>query len=121
MVDTEGNSGFEAANVTLLRGPITASQAARLAAILRALADPVRLRIVSIVATSVNCEACVCDLAGKVGLSQPTVSHHLKILTRAGIFLRRKQGVWSYYSLAPTAMDQLASTLTRKVDSNLNR
>jgi ArsR family transcriptional regulator, arsenate/arsenite/antimonite-responsive transcriptional repressor len=96
----------------LLREPISASQAADLARLLKALADPTRLRLVSMVAAHERGEACVCDLTGPLGLTQPTVSHHLKILVDAGIFTRDKRGVWAYYSLVPGAMNALAAVLT---------
>jgi ArsR family transcriptional regulator len=78
---------------------------------LKALADPVRLRLVSIVAASEGQEACVCDLIEPVGLSQPTVSHHLKILTEAGFLSRSKRGTWAYYRLVPGALDAAAAPL----------
>lgn len=96
----------------LLREPLTAGQAARLARTLKALADPVRLRLVSMVAAHEGGEACVCDLTGPLGLTQPTVSHHLKILVDAGIFTRDKRGVWAYYALVPAALDALSSVLS---------
>jgi ArsR family transcriptional regulator len=85
----------------LLREPIIPGQAAGPARILKALADPVRLRLVSMVAAHVDGEACVCDLTKPLGLTQPTISHHLKILVDAGIFTRDKRGVWAYYALVP--------------------
>jgi ArsR family transcriptional regulator, arsenate/arsenite/antimonite-responsive transcriptional repressor len=96
---------------TLLRDPITASQAADLARILKALADPTRLRLVSMVAAHQGGEACVCDLTDPLGLTQPTISHHLKILLDAGILTRDKRGKWSYYALVPAALHALASVL----------
>ena len=96
----------------LLREPISASQAAGLARVLRALADPVRLRLVSMVAAHEGGEACVCDLTEPLGLTQPTISHHLKILVDAGIFTRDKRGVWAYYALVPSAMDALSAVLS---------
>ena len=96
----------------LLREPITAGQAADLARMLKALADPVRLRLVSMVAAHEGGEACVCELTGPLGLTQPTISHHLKVLVDAGIFTRDKRGVWAYYGLVPTALDALAAVLT---------
>ena len=96
----------------LLREPITAGQAADLARTLKALADPTRLRLVSMVAVHEGGEACVCDLTEPLGLTQPTVSHHLKILVEAGIFTRDKRGVWAYYALVPAAMDALATVLS---------
>jgi ArsR family transcriptional regulator, arsenate/arsenite/antimonite-responsive transcriptional repressor len=96
----------------LLREPITASQATDLARLLKALADPTRLRLVSMVAAHEGGEACVCDLTEPLGLTQPTVSHHLKVLVDAGIFSRDKRGVWAYYSLVPGAMDALSDVLS---------
>jgi ArsR family transcriptional regulator len=96
----------------LLREPITARQAADLARMLKALADPVRLRLVSMVAAHEGGEACVCELTGPLGLTQPTISHHLKVLVDAGIFTRDKRGVWAYYALVPSALDALAAVLT---------
>ena len=96
----------------LLREPITASQAADLAHKLKALADPTRLRLVSMVAAHEGGEACVCDLTEPLGLTQPTISHHLKILVQAGIFTRDKRGVWAYYALVPSAMDALSAVLS---------
>jgi ArsR family transcriptional regulator, arsenate/arsenite/antimonite-responsive transcriptional repressor len=96
----------------LLRQPITASQAADLARMFKALADPTRLRLVSMVAAHEGGEACVCELTERLGLTQPTISHHLKILVDAGIFTRDKRGVWAYYALVPAAMDALSAVLS---------
>ena len=96
----------------LLREPITPGQAADLARTLKALADPTRLRLVSMVAAHEGGEACVCDLTEPLGLTQPTVSHHLKILVEAGIFTRDKRGVWAYYALVPAAMHAIATVLS---------
>ena len=95
----------------LTRETITATEAETFARRLKALADPVRLRLVSIVAASEGQEACVCDLIEPVGLSQPTVSHHLKILTEAGFLSRSKRGTWAYYRLVPGALDAAAAPL----------
>lgn len=84
------------------------------AARFKALADPNRLRILSIIASSPEAETCVCDLSEPLDLGQPTVSHHLKILVEAGLLNREKRGVWAYYSLVPGALDSLATTLTMK-------
>ena len=96
----------------LLREPITAGQAAGLARMLKALADPTRLRLVSLIAAREDGEACVCDLTEPLGLTQPTVSHHLKILVEAGIFTRDKRGVWAYYALVPSALNALSAVLS---------
>ena len=78
---------------------MTAAQAERVAALLKALADPVRLRLVSLIAASPAGEACVCDLNDAFDLTQATVSHHLKVLHGAGLLGREKRGVWVYYSV----------------------
>ena len=96
----------------LLREPISASQAADLARMFKALADPTRLRLVSMVAAHDGGEACVCELTEPLGLTQPTISHHLKILVDAGIFTRDKRGVWAYYALVPTAVNALSAVLS---------
>ena len=77
----------------------------------KALADPTRLRLISLVAAHADAETCVCELTDPVGLSQPTVSHHLKILVDAGLLTRTKRGTWSYYALVPGALPMLADTL----------
>jgi len=90
---------------------MTATEAQALAASLRALADPVRLRLVSLVAAHEDGEACVCDLTDPVALSQPTVSHHLKILVDAGILTRQQRGKWAYYRLVPETLNALSSLI----------
>jgi len=95
----------------LTRETLPAEQAASLAHSLKALADPTRLRLLSIVAASEDQEACVCDLTEPVGLSQPTVSHHLKQLVDAGFLTRSKRGTWSYYRLVPGSLDAVAGLL----------
>ena len=106
-IGTAGN----ACCAPLLREPLTADQAADLAHTLKALADPTRLRLVSLVAASEGREACVCDLTEPLGLTQPTISHHLKVLVDAGIFSRDKRGVWAYYALVPSALQALSAIL----------
>ncbi len=90
------------------REAIGADEAERLARLLKAVADPARLRLVSLVAAHDDMEACVCDLTEPLGLSQPTVSHHLKVLVDAGILTRDKRGTWAYYRLVPGALGALA-------------
>lgn len=92
----------------LVREPLSAAEAEQLAQTMKALADPARLRLISIVAASENTEACVCDLIEPVGLSQPTVSHHLKVLTTAGFLTRSKRGTWAYFKLVPGALDRIS-------------
>ena len=100
----------------LQREPLSAQDAQTLARTVKALADPTRLRLVSLVAAHGG-EACVCDLTEPVGLSQPTVSHHLKVLVDAGLMTRDKRGVWAYYALVPGALDALARVLSADAGS----
>ena len=90
---------------------ITEQDAVQLARTLKALADPARLRLLSLIAANDGAEACVCDLIEPVGLSQPTVSHHLKVLTDAGLITRDKRGVWAYFALVPGALEQVTQHL----------
>ncbi|WP_282947874.1 ArsR/SmtB family transcription factor [Cellulomonas endometrii] len=90
---------------------MSAEDADRTARTLKALADPARLRLLSIIAAHDGGEACVCDLTEPVGLSQPTVSHHLKVLTEAGFVTREKRGVWAYFTIVPGAVDELTRHL----------
>jgi ArsR family transcriptional regulator len=88
------------------------ADAERLATVLKALADPVRLRLLSLVRAAEAGEACVCDLTDALGLSQPTVSHHLKTLVSAGVLAREKRGVWSWYRIVPETLDTVGGLLT---------
>jgi len=96
----------------LSRAPLTQPQAEQIAPLLKALADPVRLRLLSIVASYDGGEACVCDLNERFDLSQPTISHHLKVLHTAGLLERSKRGTWVYYRARPEALTELAALLT---------
>lgn len=87
---------------------LSSGQAEAVAALLKALADPVRLRMVSLIASSETGEACVCDLNEAFELTQATVSHHLKVLHSAGILDREKRGVWVYYAVRPEALSAVA-------------
>ena len=100
---------IEACCTPLLSAPLGEEDAETLAAALQALADPARLRLLSLIASCPDSEACGCDLTTPVGLSQPTVSHHLKLLQEAGILGREQRGRWAYYSLRPGAMERVAS------------
>ncbi len=95
----------------ITREPVSSENALSLAVSLKALADPARLRILSMVAAHADGEACVCDLTEPLGLSQPTVSHHLKVLVDAGYLNRSKRGTWAYFRLAPGALDSVAGLL----------
>ncbi len=96
----------------LTQARISAEEAAVLSGRLKALADPARLRLVSLLAASPEGEACVCDLTEPLGLSQPTVSHHLKVLHQAGLLRREKRSTWAYYSVVPEALTALADVIT---------
>lgn len=91
--------------------PLDAEAAQALARTLKAVADPARLRLLSIVAASADGAVCVCDLTDPVGLSQPTVSHHLRVLVEAGLLAREKRGSWAYFSLVPGAVGALTGAL----------
>jgi ArsR family transcriptional regulator, arsenate/arsenite/antimonite-responsive transcriptional repressor len=91
--------------------PLSQAQAEQLAPLLKALADPVRLRLMSLVASHPGGEACVCDLNGAFDLSQPTISHHLKVLHEAGLLDRDKRGVWVYYRARPEALASLGTVI----------
>jgi ArsR family transcriptional regulator, arsenate/arsenite/antimonite-responsive transcriptional repressor len=91
---------------------LTVAEAESLATVLKAIAEPTRLRLVSLVAAHADAEACVCDLTEPVGLSQPTVSHHLKILVDAGVLEREQRGKWAYYKLVPATFASLSRLLT---------
>jgi ArsR family transcriptional regulator len=84
-------------------------QAEATAYLLKAVADPVRLQLLSLIRASKDHEACVCDLTPVVGLSQPTVSHHLKVLTEAGLVTRERRGTWAWFRLVPSRLDDLAA------------
>lgn len=90
---------------------MTAQDAAELARMFKALADPTRVRLLSIIAAQPAAEACVCDLTDPVGLSQPTVSHHMKQLVDANLVTREQRGKWAYYALAPETLSMLSGAL----------
>ena len=91
--------------------PLADESAQQLAHAFKALADPVRLRLLSIIAAAPSGEACACDLAAPVGKSQPTVSHHLKVLREAGLITSRKHGTWVHYRAVPEELAALRQVL----------
>jgi ArsR family transcriptional regulator len=91
--------------------PLSMEQAELVAPLLKALADPVRLRLMSLVASAPEGEACVCDLNNAFDLSQPTISHHLKVLHDAGLMDRDKRGVWAYYRVRQQALASLGALI----------
>ncbi|WP_280302158.1 ArsR/SmtB family transcription factor [Nocardia neocaledoniensis] len=95
----------------LVRDPLTADEAVELAAVFKALADPVRLRLLSLVASRAGGEACVCDISDGVEVSQPTISHHLKVLREAGLLTSERRASWVYYRVVPDAFAKIAGAL----------
>ncbi len=95
----------------LSQEPLSAEQAGQIAPLLKALAEPVRLRLMSLVASHPGGEACVCDLTGAFNLSQPTISHHLKVLHDSGLLDREKRGVWVYYRARTDALASLGALI----------
>lgn len=98
-------------------GILDLAAAERLARVFKALGDPTRVRLLSLIAAHSDGEACVCDLTDPIGLSQPTVSHHLKQLVDAGLITRDQRGRWSYYRIVQPALDTLAACLSRPVST----
>ncbi len=92
--------------------PLSAETAAQVVPMLKAIADPARLRLMSLVLSHEGAEACVCDLLPYFDLSQPTISHHLKVLHEAGLLDREKRGTWVFYLARPAAMAALANLFT---------
>ncbi len=95
----------------LARVPLSQDAADRIAPLLKALADPVRLRLMSLVASHEGGEACICDLNPAFDLSQPTISHHLKVLHEIGLLDRDKRGVWVYYRARTEALANLGALI----------
>jgi len=91
--------------------PLARDEAARVAAGFKALADPARVQLIHLVSSADTAESCVCDLTAALGLSQGTVSHHLKVLIEAGLLERERRGTWAWYRLVPGALTALAGTL----------
>ncbi|MFF3017314.1 ArsR/SmtB family transcription factor [Streptomyces sp. NPDC057939] len=113
----ESESESESGPVTpccppLSERPLTADEAERTAVMFKALGDPVRLRLFSLVASHEGGEACVCDISD-VGVSQPTVSHHLKKLREAGLLSSERRGTWVYYRVEPSVLAAMGQLLTR--------
>ncbi len=96
----------------MIGAPLSVEQAEATARVLKALADPVRIRLMSLIAAHAEGQACVYDLSEAFDLSQPTVSHHLKVLFNAGLVMRHKEGAWVYYRINPQALEEAAATVT---------
>jgi ArsR family transcriptional regulator, arsenate/arsenite/antimonite-responsive transcriptional repressor len=98
-------------SVPLVGEPIGESAAAGLAQVFKALGDPVRLRLLSLIGAHQGGEVCVCDLTTAFDLTQPTISHHLRVLREAGIITSERRGTWVYYRLVPAALERMAALL----------
>jgi ArsR family transcriptional regulator len=96
----------------MVRQPLGEDDAKSLAGVFKALSDPVRLRLLSLIASYEGGEACVCDLTGPFDVTQPTISHHLKVLREAGLIDSERRGTWVYYWVLPEALDRLGSLLS---------
>lgn len=95
----------------LVRQPLSSDAATELAGMLKALSDPVRLRLLSLIASRSGGEACVCDVSAGIDVSQPTISHHLKVLRTAGLLNSERRGSWVYYRVIPEALQRLSLVL----------
>jgi ArsR family transcriptional regulator len=92
--------------------PLSADDAQELSLRLKALAEPARLRLLSLLMASPDAEACTCDLVEPLGLSQPTVTHHLRKLHEVGLVTFERRGVWTYYRVVPEALAAVAAVLS---------
>jgi ArsR family transcriptional regulator len=95
----------------LVREPLSGGQAVELSRLFKAMGDPVRLRLLSLIASHEGGEACVCDLSDVFELSGPTISHHLKVLREAGLISGERRGTWIYYRVHPEALGRLSAVL----------
>jgi ArsR family transcriptional regulator len=95
----------------LVREPLSADQAVEMARLFKAMGDPVRLRLLSLIASHDGGEACVCDLSGVFDLTGPTISHHLKVLREAGVITSDRRGTWIYYRIQPETLAMLSQVL----------
>ncbi len=95
----------------LTGGALDPEEAAALATLFKALGDPARVRLLSLIAASEQGEACICDLTGPVGLSQPTVSHHMRLLVEAGLVSREQRGKWAYYRVVDGTLATISESL----------
>ncbi|MER5648121.1 metalloregulator ArsR/SmtB family transcription factor [Streptosporangium sp. NPDC002524] len=99
----------------MTREPLGEADATDVARMFKALSDPVRLRLLSLIASHEGGEACVCDLIGPFDVSQPTISHHLKVLREAGLVGSERRGTWVYYWVQPVALNRLSALLQAPV------
>jgi ArsR family transcriptional regulator len=105
----------------LVRDPLSAGQAATVAGVFKALSDPVRLRLLSLIASHAGGEACVCELTGFFDVSEPTISHHLKALRHAGLVTSQRRASWVYYQVVPEALAGLSALLDATAPAGVAR
>ncbi|MFF0312210.1 metalloregulator ArsR/SmtB family transcription factor [Streptosporangium sp. NPDC004379] len=101
----------------IAREPLGEADAVELATLLKAVADPVRLRLLSMIGSHAGGEACVCDLTGVFDLTAPTISHHLKVLRTAGLIDGERRGTWVYYRIIPETVNKLGALFAPLTDS----
>jgi ArsR family transcriptional regulator len=111
MGDVQTIATIAASCAPLLQEPLTAEDAEQLATALKAIADPARLRLLSLIQAQPGHEACVCNLTEPLGLGQPTVSHHLKVLLNAGLVEREQRGTWAYFRVREEPLAALRALL----------
>jgi ArsR family transcriptional regulator, arsenate/arsenite/antimonite-responsive transcriptional repressor len=113
MSNQDGQAGeAELCCSPVLREPLSAEQAGELARVFKAIGEPVRLRLLSLIASHAGGEACVCDLTGAFELSGPTISHHLKVLREAGVIEGERRGTWIYYRVRPETLRLISDALS---------
>ncbi|MDH2413045.1 metalloregulator ArsR/SmtB family transcription factor [Nocardioides sp. CER19] len=105
-------AGLAACCSPVTGGVVSDETAETLARMFKALGDPTRVKLLSMIAASEDGEACICDMTEPVGLSQPTVSHHMKLLVEAGLATREQRGRWAYFRVVPSVLESLATALT---------
>ncbi|MFC6704435.1 ArsR/SmtB family transcription factor [Flexivirga alba] len=107
--------GIAACCSPLTGGVLDEDAAQQLARVFKALGDPTRVRLISLIAAAEGAEACICDLTEPVGLSQPTVSHHMRLLAEAGLVTREQRGKWAYFRLVGDTFDALRKAISLEV------
>jgi ArsR family transcriptional regulator len=116
-MSNQGSGSDDCLVVPLVAESLSMAAAVEMAAKFKALSDPVRLQLLSSVASHAGGEACVCDIAAGVEVSQPTVSHHLKVLRDAGLLTSQRRASWVYYAVVPEALEALSALLSVSADS----
>ena len=104
-------NGLTACCTPLVREPLSVERAGELARVFKALSDPVRLRLLSLIASRGGEQVCVCELTEAFDLTAPTISHHLKVLRESGLIASERRGTWVYYWVLPALLDQLSALL----------